>query len=95
MTYHRERNSAFGHICNGGGAHISNSPINITVQIIVQTEQGAQLEDDTGRPTKLGKTIQFLKHVLQGQQDRERGDERPDKLIEIDDFLSRAKGPAQ
>jgi len=31
----RESNSTFGHVCNGGGASINNSPVNLTINIYV------------------------------------------------------------
>lgn len=35
-----ENNSAFGHVCNGGGAEIKDSPINITLNInIIQADE--------------------------------------------------------
>jgi len=51
-----------GHNAHGGGATISNSPININISINIS--EGTRLEDEFGRPTEAGKTLGFLAKIL-------------------------------
>lgn len=82
MNWQEDYRSAFGHICTGGGASISNSPVNVTVNLTINIGEDARLEDGRGRPTELARSLDFLGKLLQGSDHRVGENGRALDLIE-------------
>jgi hypothetical protein len=66
MTYDRTT-SAFGHVATS----IENSPVNITVSINLNLGENANVTNEQGGLTEVGRTLQILKSILSGGEVRQ------------------------
>jgi len=85
--YEREtEKSAFGHVVGGATAQIKDSPVNITVNIYVNS--GDSETDEQGRLTEFGKAARFIARIIPGFNLRDHASGRRGKLVEKGDTIA-------
>lgn len=56
-----------GHTANGGGATISNSPINVHLTINIDARGGSGALDENGRSEQIRRLVEVLENIFSGR----------------------------